>query len=234
METKQDSPPADPAEGLDTVYRWTLREIEDESQVEALSESLNQLPTALARSLLLREVDSFEEARTFFRPALDRLHDPYEMRDMDRGAARVAKAIRDGERTMVYGDYDVDGVTSTAVLWLFFRDHVGVELDYYIPHRLREGYGLNTAAIDVLAERGTKVLITVDNGSSAVKEIAHATALGLDVVAEGVEDEVTANLLRDMGCDMIQGYLLTPPLPFDEMMDWLDKNHQQPDHRKLG
>ncbi|MEO0560225.1 MAG: single-stranded-DNA-specific exonuclease RecJ, partial [Bacteroidota bacterium] len=181
METQQDSPPADPAEGQATVYRWTLREIEDESRVTALSESLNQLPTALARSLLLREVSSFEEARTFFRPALDRLHDPFAMRDMDRAAARVAQAIRDGERTMVYGDYDVDGTTSTAMMLTFLKSQ-GVDASFFIPNRFQHGYGLSEAGIDQAVERDATLIVALDCGITAVEEAKYASSKGIDLV----------------------------------------------------
>lgn len=159
---------------------WRITEI-DETVVTALAEALD-LPPLVARVLALRGVTAAEDGAVFLRASLADMPDPALMADIDRAAERIVRALRDGEKITIYGDYDVDGVTSTAVLWLFFRDHLGVELDYYIPHRLREGYGLNIDAIDALADRGTKVLITVDNGSSAVAEIAHATARGLDVV----------------------------------------------------
>ena len=107
--------------------------------------------------------------------------DPGLLADIRKAACKVIERI-DAGQTTVYGDYDVDGVTSSAVLNLFCRDVFGIELDVYIPHRLREGYGLNSAAIDQLVDQGTELLITVDNGSSAVKEIEHATGRGVPVV----------------------------------------------------
>lgn len=158
---------------------WRVADV-DEDRARALADAL-ALPPIVARVLAQRDVD-VDEADVFLRASLADMPDPAQMADIDAAAERIVRALRDGEKITVYGDYDVDGVTSTAVLWLFFRDHLGVELDYYIPHRLREGYGLNTAAIDTLAERGTKVLITVDNGSSAVKEIRHAAERGMDAI----------------------------------------------------
>ena len=181
METKNDAPPADPAEGLDTVYRWTLRELEDEGRVEAIATALNDLPTPLARSLVLRHVRSFEDARTFFRPALDRLHDPYAMRDMDRGAARVAEAVRAGERVLVYGDYDVDGTTSTAMMLTFLRSQ-GVEATFFIPNRFIHGYGISEAGIDQAVERGATLIVALDCGVTAVDEAAYAASKGIDLV----------------------------------------------------
>ena len=158
---------------------WKLAEV-DEGRVTALADAL-ALPPIVARVMALRGVD-VDDAEAFLRASLADMPDPALMADIDAAAERIVRALRDGEKITVYGDYDVDGVTSTAVLWLFFRDHLGVELDYYIPHRLREGYGLNIGAIDTLAERGTRVLITVDNGSSAVKEIRHAAECGMDTI----------------------------------------------------
>ena len=180
MNTQHDAPAAD-AEGLDSAYRWTLREVEDEGRVEALAASLNQLPHALARSLLLRQVDSFEDARTFFRPALDRLHDPYEMRDMDRAVARVTRAIREGETVMVYGDYDVDGTTSTAMMLTFLQSQ-GVEASFFIPNRFQHGYGLSEAGIDQAADRGATLIVALDCGITAVEEAAYARSRGIDLV----------------------------------------------------
>ena len=180
MNTQHDAPAAD-AEGLDSAYRWTLREVEDEGRVEALAASLNQLPHALARSLLLRQVDSFEDARTFFRPALDRLHDPYKMRDMDRAVARVTRAIREGETVMVYGDYDVDGTTSTAMMLTFLQSQ-GVEASFFIPNRFQHGYGLSEAGIDQAADRGATLIVALDCGITAVEEAAYARSRGIDLV----------------------------------------------------
>ena len=180
MSPQHDAPAAD-AEGLDSAYRWTLREIEDESRVEALAASLNQLPAALARALLLRQVDSFEDARTFFRPALDRLHDPYAMRDMDRAVARLTRAIREGETVMVYGDYDVDGTTSTAMMLTFLQSQ-GVEASFFIPNRFQHGYGLSEPGIDQAAERGATLIVALDCGITAVEEALYARSKGIDLV----------------------------------------------------
>lgn len=169
-------PAADPSPSR----RWHLAAIDD-AVVSSLAESLSLSPL-VARVLALRGVSVADEARVFLRASLADMPDPGLMADIDRAAERIVQALRDGERITIYGDYDVDGVTSTAVLWLFFRDHLGVELDCYIPHRMREGYGLNLAAIDHLADHGTRVLITVDNGSSAVREVAHARERGVDVI----------------------------------------------------
>jgi single-stranded-DNA-specific exonuclease len=145
------------------------------SAVRALVNAL-ALPELVARVAVLRGLEDPTEVTAFLRASLSDMPDPATMADIDRAAVQA------GEKVTIYGDYDVDGVTSTAVLWLFFRDTFGVELDTYIPHRLREGYGLNLKAIDHLADTGTRVLVTVDNGSSAFAEIEHARDRGLDVI----------------------------------------------------
>jgi len=168
------------AQPPEIVHRpWRVAEV-DATRAATLADQL-ALPPIVARVLALRGVEP-DDADVFLRASLADMPDPAQMADIDVAAERIVRALRDGEKVTIYGDYDVDGVTSTAVLWLFFRDHLGVELDYYIPHRLREGYGLNKAAIDTLADRGTRVLITVDNGSSAVAEIRHATERGMDSI----------------------------------------------------
>lgn len=109
------------------------------------------------------------------------LIDPYTLPDMEKAVERVNQALEDGERITVFGDYDCDGVTSTALLYSYLSSR-GANVDYYIPDRSGEGYGMNPGAIDILKSRGTNVIITVDNGISAVEEIAYAKTLGIDVV----------------------------------------------------
>ena len=165
----------------DSDVRWTLRPLDDESTAEALSASLNGLQPSLARSLVLRGVTSFDSARTFFRPALAGLHDPFRMRDMDLAADRVARAIRDGERVLVYGDYDVDGTTSTAMMMTFLRSQ-GLEASYFIPNRFEHGYGISPAGLDVAVERGATLVVALDCGITANAEADYARSVGLDLV----------------------------------------------------
>ncbi len=161
--------------------RWTLRPLDDESRADTLAASLNGLPTALARALVLRGVTSFDAARTFFRPALAGLHDAFRMRDMDLAAERVARAIRDRERVLVYGDYDVDGTTSTAMMLTFLRSQ-GVEASFFIPNRFEHGYGLSAAGLDVAVERGATLVVALDCGITANAEADYARSVGLDLV----------------------------------------------------
>lgn len=177
-----DSPAeAAPAAAAPDAVRWTLRPVAPDAPVQTLSEQLNALPEALARSLVLRGVRSFDDAHSFFRPALARLHDPFAMRDMDAAAERVVRAIRSGERVLVYGDYDVDGTTSTAMLLTFLKAQ-GVEVSFFIPNRFEHGYGLSPAGLDVAVERGASLVISIDCGITAVDEAAYARSRGLDLV----------------------------------------------------
>ena len=172
---------ASDAEATETARRWTLRPVDDELLVDAVANDLNALPHALARSLVLRGVRSFDDAHTFFRPSLNRLHDPHRMRDMDRAVERVAAAIRRSETVLVYGDYDVDGTTSTAMMLTFLWSQ-GVEASYFIPNRFRHGYGIGPAGIDTAAERGATLIVALDCGITAVDEAAYARSLGIDLV----------------------------------------------------
>ena len=125
---------------------------------------------------------SDEDARALIsEPHTGSFHDPFLMKDMDSAVKRINKAIAAGERTAVFGDYDVDGVTSTALLVRYFRSR-GLDCEYYIPDRLGEGYGLSCAAIDSLAELGVTLIVTVDCGITAIQEAAHARDIGIDMV----------------------------------------------------
>lgn len=136
------------------------------------------LPPVIATVLLNRGIEDVEE---YIRPETENLHDPFLMKGMEQAAERILLALERGEHITVYGDYDVDGITSTAALVKFLTEH-RADADYYIPDRLEEGYGINNGAIDKIAARGTKLMITVDCGITAVTEIAYAKELGMDVI----------------------------------------------------
>jgi len=162
-----------------STYRWVLAE-EDELAASALQAQLGTTPL-VSRLLVSRGYRAAEEAERFLHPGVRDLHDPYLMLGMEAAVARIRRAIEAGERIRVYGDYDADGVTSTALMHRLFG-RLGADFDTYIPHRSKEGYGLNLPAIDRAAEAGVKLIVTVDNGISAVEQIAYAAALGIDVV----------------------------------------------------
>src|SRR5262245_21111764 len=129
---------------------------------EKLAAALD-IPVLAARLLVNRGITSLEAAREYLTPSLQRLHDPFLMRGMEEAVARLIRGLLAQESIVIYGDYDVDGITATAVLRWFFRD-IGVSVPYYLPHRMREGYGLNVEAVRRLADQGVRILITVDCG----------------------------------------------------------------------
>lgn len=160
--------------------RWNLREGKDQTDVLALADSLNISPV-LANLLIRRGVTNFYEAKAYFRPSIDKLHDPYLMNGMEEASIRVIDALTSNEKIAVYGDYDVDGTCSAALMYLFLKE-LGANVEIYIPNRLTEGYGLSKDGIDVLHEQKTDLIITVDCGITAVEEIAYANKLGIDSI----------------------------------------------------
>ena len=139
------------------------------------------LPPLCAAVLCARGVDTTQQASAFLAHGPDLLHDPFLLRDMDRAVVRISQALREGETVAVYGDYDVDGITSTCLLTQFLRS-LGGQVVSYIPDRTEEGYGLNNHAVDTLAGQGVTLIVTVDCGITAVREVEYAQSLGVDVV----------------------------------------------------
>lgn len=159
--------------------RWKLNPADEQLQ-DTLGRELNILPLT-AQLLVNRGLVDIGRASSFLSPSLKDLHDPSLMKGMDAAVERVMSAIEAGEKIAVYGDYDVDGTTSTALLCLFFRE-IGVDVSCYIPDRQGEGYGLNEPALKHLAETGVKLVITVDCGASNAAEVEYAKTLGMDVI----------------------------------------------------
>ncbi len=164
-----------------TKYRWKTRSVDDPETVERIRQQLNDLHEALARVLVLRGIDTFEAARRYFRPSLDDLHDPFLMRDMDDAADRLARAVARRERVLVYGDYDVDGTTATALMTGLLRE-LGVEAGFFVPNRFTHGYGLNAAGIDAAAEQGAGLVLALDCGITALEEAAYARRKDIDLI----------------------------------------------------
>lgn len=160
--------------------RWTLKPAEQDT-VKTIVEALNIHP-ALCRILALRGIKDFDTAKDFFRPQLSHLHDPFLMKGMDKAVKRIADAIEWNERILVYGDYDVDGTTSVALMYSFLRKKYKGQLEYYIPHRYREGYGISKEGIDYAQANGFTLLITLDCGIKSVELITYAQSLGIDVI----------------------------------------------------
>ena len=139
------------------------------------------IPSLTAKLLAVRGITDAESARMFLKKDLSDLHDPFLLKDMDRACERIKRAIADGERIAVYGDYDADGVTSTYILADYLRS-CGASCTYHIPDRFGDGYGVSETALEALAHDGVSLIVTVDTGITAVSEIGYAKSLGLDVV----------------------------------------------------
>jgi len=160
-------------------FRWTIRDSDDEA-CERLSREINvSLP--IARALCNRGICDFDQAKAFFRPDPAVIPSPFLFRDMQCAVERVMKALEQGEHILLYGDYDVDGTTGTALLMLFLRSQ-GAEVSYYINDRFTEGYGLSDAGVGCAVERGAGLVITVDCGIRAVKEVEAFNVQGIDVI----------------------------------------------------
>ncbi|MCG8341415.1 MAG: single-stranded-DNA-specific exonuclease RecJ [Chlorobiales bacterium] len=160
-------------------YRWKVL-VPDEELSAKLSRDIN-VSMPIARALCNRGIAGFEEAREFFRPNLDRLPSPFLFRDMKKAVDRVCKAVETGEKILIYGDYDVDGTTGTALLYLFFQS-LGAEVAYYINDRFSEGYGLSEEGVSHAAEMKTSLVVTVDCGIKAGHEIKLLAAKGIEVI----------------------------------------------------
>jgi len=161
-------------------FRWTYSEPERQGSIHELQEKLG-IPGEIARLLSIRDIHTFNEAKTFFRPDVEQLHDPFLMKDMEVASRRLSQAVRNHEKVMVYGDYDVDGTTATAILLLFLREF-GVETSFYIPHRFKEGYGINPDGIRHARKIGADLIVSVDCGITAIEEAKHAKEIGIDLI----------------------------------------------------
>jgi len=159
---------------------WIIKSQGPEAEVLALSRSLG-INLALANLLVQRGIHTFDEAKAFFRPQLSQLHDPFLMKDMDKAVERILAAIRNKEGLLIYGDYDVDGTTAVALMYSFLKDHFE-QVEYYIPDRYSEGYGVSKQGIDYAAEKGCRMIISLDCGIKAVDKVQYARSKGIDFI----------------------------------------------------
>jgi len=160
--------------------RWNTKEYKDDSDVASLAESLN-ISKILALLLVERDIKTFDDAKHFFRPSLESFHDPFLMDGMETATHRLIKALTQNELITIYGDYDVDGTCATAILYLFLKE-LDANVEFYIPKRLTEGYGISKQAIENVKKRGTSLLISVDCGITAIEETEYANQLDIDVI----------------------------------------------------
>ena len=160
--------------------KWIIKEQADPAKVDKLSAEVG-IDRVLADLLVKRGVETFEQARSFFRPSLSDLHDPFVMKDMDVAVERLHKAISGGEKILVYGDYDVDGTTAVALVFSFIRRFTP-NVDFYIPDRYDEGYGVSYKGIDWAIEGGFKLIITLDCGIKAIDKAEYAASRGVEMI----------------------------------------------------
>lgn len=159
--------------------RWNILTAGD-TKVNALQQALKIHPV-ICQILVQRGIETFEEAKAFFRPQLSALHSPWLMKDMEKAVTRIITAINDNEKILVFGDYDVDGTTSVASMYQFLKT-VHTHLDFYIPHRYREGYGVSKAGIDFAKENGFTLIISLDCGIKSADLIAYAKDIGIEFI----------------------------------------------------
>ncbi|MDG1728566.1 MAG: single-stranded-DNA-specific exonuclease RecJ [Algibacter sp.] len=160
--------------------RWTLKPKPETAKVETLQKAL-QVGSTIATLLVQRGIESYADAKNFFRPSLKDLHDPYLMKDMDKAVARIEKAIANKENILVYGDYDVDGTTSVALMSSYLKTKYNLVYTY-IPNRYDEGYGISYKGINFALEHEFSLIIALDCGIKSVEKVAHAKTLGIDFI----------------------------------------------------
>ena len=222
-------------------FRWNYIQPEHEEAVFRLQEELG-VPGSIARLLTIRGIKTFEDARQFFRPSLESLHDPFLMKGMEVGAERLAAAIRNNEKVVVYGDYDVDGTTATAIMYTYLKNF-GLDVHYYIPHRFKEGYGIGSDGIDYAESIGAGLIVSVDCGITAVEETEYARSKEIELIicdhhnaGEQIPDAVAVLDPKQPGCPypfkglsgagvgfkLVQATLVKLGLPSDVAHPYLD------------
>lgn len=223
------------------LKRWVVKEYGDTEVVTKLSKEIGVEPI-LANLLTQRGITDFNGAKRFFRPELSHLHDPFLMKDMDKAVDRIAVALHSNEKILVYGDYDVDGTTAVAIVYSFLKD-LGGNIDFYIPDRYAEGYGVSYHGIDFASENKHSLIIALDCGIKAIEKIDYAKSLGIDFIigdhhrpgdtlpnASAVLDakrhdcEYPYKELSGagVGFKLVQGYCQKFQLPFEMLHQYLD------------
>ena len=221
--------------------RWVLKEKGDPGIVARLCQEL-LIDENLVQLLVQRGITTFDEAKDFFRPSLDKLHDPFLMKDMDKAILRIEEAFKKKEHILIYGDYDVDGTTAVALVYTFLKEHYD-ELDFYIPDRDKEGYGISTTGIDYAADNGFTLVIALDCGIKAVDKIQYAKDKGVDFIicdhhrpGDTVPNAIAVLDPKQIDCDypfkelsgcgvgfkLVQAYALQNNIPFESLYPLLD------------
>ena len=160
--------------------RWNIKDTGDDDKIEHLCKVLN-IDKFLSNLLVQRGIETFDEAKAFFRPSYDHLYDPFLMKDMDKAIDRLERAIENDEKVIVYGDYDVDGTTSVALVYSFLKPFFK-NIDFYIPDRYEEGYGISYKGMDYFAEQNCTLVIALDCGIKAVEKMHYAKERGIEFI----------------------------------------------------
>jgi single-stranded-DNA-specific exonuclease len=221
--------------------RWLEEKGADKEIVKRLSEVLH-INKHLTNLLAQRDISTYEEAKTFFRPSLHSLHDPFLLKDMDVAVDRVIQAMQNKERILVYGDYDVDGTTAVAMIYLFLKS-MGADVDFYIPNRYNEGYGISLQGIEYAYEKGFTLVIELDCGIKAVEKIKEAKERNIDFIicdhhrpGDELPPAVAVLDPKRPDCDypykelsgcgvgfkLLQAFSLRNNLPFRDLIPYLD------------
>jgi single-stranded-DNA-specific exonuclease len=220
---------------------WNLKRQGDQNEVKHLSAALN-VNMVIARLLVQRGIKTYNDAKSFFRPRLSDLHDPFLMKDMDKAVDRLNLAVKNQEKVIIYGDYDVDGTTSVALMYIFLKSRIN-DIEYYIPDRYSEGYGISPQSIDYAVEKGVSLIIALDCGIKAVDRISKAKERGVDFIIcdhHNPDDEIPpAVAVLDpkrvdceypykelsgcgVGFKLLQAYCQFHDIDFEEIYDLLD------------
>jgi len=220
---------------------WRIKNQPDKEQCNAVAKAAGVSPVT-ATLLIQRHLITPEQINAFFHPDLAHLHDPFLMKDMERAVARIEKAIKEKEKVLIYGDYDVDGTTAVAMLYTFLKEY-NREIGYYIPDRYNEGYGISYKGIDFAADNHYSLLIALDCGIKAIDKVEHAKKRGVDVIicdhhtpAERIPDAVAVLDPKRPDCNypfkelsgcgvgfkLLQAYCIKNLLPFSKLEPFLD------------
>lgn len=223
--------------------RWTLKPNGNEANIKLLMSELG-IDRVLANLLIQRGINTFDEAKFFFRPSLDNLHNPFLMKDMDKAIQRLETAISKNEKIMVYGDYDVDGTTAVSLVYSFLKKITNTSLvDYYIPDRYAEGYGISFKGIDFAKENGISLIIALDCGIKAIDKVDYANERNIDFIicdhhrpGDTLPNAIAVLDPKRSDCDypfdelcgcgvgfkLVQAYAQQNDIPFEELHEYLD------------
>lgn len=220
---------------------WVIKASGNDEEINSLASELG-IDKPLSQLLIQRNIRSYSEAREFFRPDLGNLHDPFLMKDMDRAIKRIQEAVQSDEKVLIYGDYDVDGTTAVALVYSCFKDHFR-EIDYYIPDRYHEGYGISLKGIDYAVANGFSLIIALDCGIKAVDKIKYAQTKGVEFIicdhhnpGDEIPDAVAVLDPKQEGCTypykelsgcgvglkLVQAYGIKSGLDAGRIYDYLD------------